>query len=81
MNESTAQLHITSGNCFAAFRRLGFHKTPVGTSCLCGVLLQHILRLLVLLRKPLFATAKRQLPRTLGASFLNWFENYIIKDT
>jgi len=25
----------------------------------------HILRLLVLLRKPLFATAKRQLPRTL----------------
>jgi hypothetical protein len=36
---------------------------------LCAVFLRHILRLLVLLRKPLFATAKRQLPRTLNASF------------
>jgi len=34
---------------------------------LCAVFLRHILRLLVLLRKPLFATAKRQLPRTLSA--------------
>jgi len=33
---------------------------------LCGILLHHILRLLVLLPKPLSATAKRHIPRTLG---------------
>ena len=48
---------LTNGNCFAALRRLGFRKTAVGLS--------PFVRLLVLLRKPLFATAKRQLPRTL----------------
>jgi len=32
---------------------------------LCGILLHHILPALVLLRKPLFGLAKRQLPRTL----------------
>ena len=26
----TGKLHITNGNCYAASRRLGFHKTPVG---------------------------------------------------
>jgi hypothetical protein len=34
---------------------------------LCGILLHHILPALVLLRKPLFGLAKRQLPRTICA--------------
>jgi len=45
---------------------------------LCAVSLHHILRLLVLLRKPLFATAKRQLPRTLNdiwAGVTGWVLN------
>ena len=42
-------------------------KTAVGAYALCAVFLRHILRLLALLRKPLFATEKRQLPRTLNA--------------
>jgi len=51
---------------------------------LCGILLHHILPALVLLRKPLFGLAKRQLPRTLGASFLTLmykiiFDNVLIK--
>jgi hypothetical protein len=33
---------LTFGKRIAAFRRLGFRKTPVGASRLCGVLLQHI---------------------------------------
>ena len=46
-----------SGGSGSAKHRSGF--------ALCCILLHHILRLLVLLRKPLFATAKRHIPRTL----------------
>ena len=50
----------------ALFGRLGFRKTPVGLSALCGVLLHHILPAMVLLRKPLFWLAKRRQPGTVG---------------
>jgi len=59
-------LRLTNGNCSppcsggsgSAKHRSGY--------ALCGILLHHILPALVLLRKPLFGLAKRQLPRTLG---------------
>ena len=60
-------LRLTNGNCSPPVRRFGLQKTAVGAKRLCAVFLRHILRFLVLLRKPLFATAKRQLPRTLCA--------------
>ena len=52
---------MTNGNCFAALRWPRFRKTAVGTPCLCAVSLHHILRLLVLLRKPFHAMIKNYL--------------------
>jgi len=57
---------LTNGNCSppcsggsgSAKHRSGY--------ALCGILLHHILPALVLLRKPLFGLAKRQLPVTLN---------------
>jgi hypothetical protein len=46
-----------SGSSGSAKHRSGY--------ALCGILLHHILPAMVLLRKPLFGLAKRQLPRTL----------------
>jgi len=59
-------LHITNGNCSPPCSGgSGSAKTQSGYA-LGGFLLHHILPALVLLRKPLSATAKRQLPWTLG---------------
>jgi len=52
---------LTIGNCSPPMGGSGSAKPQSGYA-LCAVLLRHILRLLVLLRKSLFATAKRQLP-------------------
>jgi len=54
----------TNGNCLPPMGGSGSAKPQSAQAPLCGFF-RHILRLLVLLRKPLFATAKRQLPRTL----------------
>jgi len=62
MMQPIAQQTVTAlppyGGSASAKHRSGF--------ALCGILLHHILPALVLLRKPLFELAKRQLPRTLG---------------
>jgi hypothetical protein len=57
---------VTNGNCKMPCSGILGYAKPQSGYALYAVLLRHILRLLVLLRKPLFATAKRQLPRTLG---------------
>jgi len=58
---------ITNGNCSPPCSGgSGSAKRQSGYA-LCGILLHHILPALVLLRKPLFGLAKRQLPVTLGA--------------
>ena len=62
----TLMHRITLGNCSPPYSGgSGSVKTQSGCA-LCGFLLHHILPALVLLRKPLFGLAKRQLPRTLG---------------
>jgi len=60
------QLHITNGNCSPPYSGGSGSTKHRSGFALCGILFHHILPALVLLRKPLFGLAKRQLPVTLG---------------
>jgi len=64
-------LRLTNGICSPPCS--GGSGSAKHRSCfaLCGILLHHILQLLVLLRKPLSATAKRHIPKTLCAIHLD----------
>jgi len=70
---------LTNGNCSPPYSGgSGSAKYRSGYA-LCDILLHHILPALVLLRKPSFGLAKRQLPRTLGEIKIeNW--EYIDKN-
>ena len=58
-------LRLTSGNCFAALRRLGFRKKRSRHFVpLCGFAPPHFTVAGLCFAKPLFATAKHQLPVT-----------------
>jgi len=58
--------HITNGNCSPPCSAVRVPENCSRRKRLCAIFFHHILRLLVLLRKPLSAIAKRQLPWTLG---------------
>jgi hypothetical protein len=59
--------HLTNGiRSAACSAATGYEKSQSGYSPFMGFSLRHILRLLVLLRKPLYATAKRRIPGTLN---------------
>jgi len=79
--KSKIVLRITNGNCSPPYSGGSGSAKHHSGFALCGVLLHHILPALVLLRKPLFGLAKRQLPRTLCDSFaqLNVFINFFRK--
>jgi len=56
---------LTNGNCTPPFGRLGYTKPQSGLRPLCGFSPPHFAVAGLCFAKPFYATAKRQLPRTL----------------
>ena len=62
----TDKRHITNGNCSPPMGGSGSAKPQSGLRPLCGFATPHFAVAGLCFAKPLFATAKRQLPRTLS---------------
>jgi len=69
--QQTVTAHRLFGGSGSAKHRSGY--------ALCDILLHHILPALVLLRKPLFGLAKRQLPRTLSEKNRKYLRYYLVR--
>ena len=75
-NNIHTQRRITNGNCSPPCSGGSGSAKHQSGCALGGILLHHILPALVLLCKPLFGLAKRQLPRTLYAICLRLYRIY-----
>jgi len=78
LKSTVAQTAHNKRYMLSACSALRVPQNTVRAYALCGILLHHILRLLVLLRKPLSATAKRHIPRTLCANFAGFEHKNIL---